>query len=65
MVLKIEIKEDMKDKQEESYKIKRKNYAKANYTAMRFFNWTKIKELKDVHEKYDSLLMVYEEGVHI
>ena len=40
MVLKIEIKGDIKDKQEESYK-KKRNYAKVNYTAMkRFFNET-------------------------
>ena len=41
MVLEIEIKGDIKDKQEESY---------------RFFNvidWTEMKELKDVQEKYD------------
>ena len=49
--LEIEIKEDMEDKQEESYKKKRKNYAKANYTAIKFFNgtdWTKMKETKNV-----------------
>ena len=38
VVLEIEIKGDIKDKQEESCK-KKRNYAKANYTAMkRFFN---------------------------
>ena len=41
VVLEIDIKGDIKDKQEESYKKKRRNYAKANYTAMkRFFNET-------------------------
>ena len=67
MVLEIEIEVDIKDKQEESYKKKRRNYAEANYTAMkRFFNgidWTKMKELKDVQEKYDLFLMIYEQGV--
>ena len=67
VVLKIEIKGDIKDKQEESYKNKRRNYAKANYTAMkRFFNETdrtKIKELKEVQEKCDLFLMIYEQGV--
>ena len=32
----------------------------------RFFNeikWTKMKELKDVQEKYDLFLMTYEQGV--
>ena len=39
VVLEIEIKGDLKDKLEESYTKKRRNYAKANYTAMkRFFN---------------------------
>ena len=65
MVLEIEIKDDIKDKQKESYK--KLNYAKANYNATkRFFNeidWTKIKELKDVQEKYDLFLMIYEQGV--
>ena len=59
MVLKIEIKGNMEDKQEESYRKKRRNYAKTNYKAMkRFLNetdWTKIKELKDVQEKYDDI----------
>ena len=67
VVLEIEIKGDIEDKQEESYKNKRVNYAKANYTAMkRFFNetdWMKIKELKDVQEKYNLFLMMYEQGV--
>ena len=41
VVLEMEIKGDMKDKQEESYKKKIRNYAKANYTAMKeFFNGT-------------------------
>ena len=52
VVLEIEIKGDIKDKQEKSYKKKGRNYAQANYTAMkRFFNeidWTKMKELKGV-----------------
>ena len=52
VVLEIEIKGDMEDKQEESYKKKRRNYAKSNYIAMKkFFNETdrtKMKELKDV-----------------
>ena len=55
VVLKIEIKKDMENKQEKSCKKKRGNYAKANYTAMkRFFNltnWMKIKELKNLQEK--------------
>ena len=34
-VLKIEIKGNMENKQEESYEKKRRNYAKANYTAMK------------------------------
>ena len=55
------------DKQEESYKKKRRNNAKTNYTAMkRFFNendWMKIKELKDIHEKYVIFLMIYEQRV--
>ena len=63
MILEIEIKGDMEDK-EESYKKKRRNYAEANYTAMkRFFNetdWTKMKELMDVQEKYDLFLMINE-----
>ena len=67
VVLEIEIKGDIKDKQEESYKKKRRNHTKANCTAMkRFFNeidWTKIKELKDVQEKYDLFLMIYEQGI--
>ena len=58
----IEIKGDIKDKQEESYKNKRRNYAKANYTAMKKFfnetNRTKMKKLKDVQEKYDLFLMI-------
>ena len=32
----------------------------------RFFNetdWMKIQELKDVQEKYDLFLMIYEQGV--
>ena len=46
MVLEIEIKGDMEDKQEESYKKERRNYAKANYTAMkRFFNETRSQEI--------------------
>ena len=57
----------MEDKQDESYKKKRRNYAIANYTAMkRFFNeteWAKTKKLKDVQEKYDLFLMIYEQGV--
>ena len=63
MVLEIEIKGDMEDKLEESYKKKRKNYAKANHNAKKFFNktdWTQIKEQKDVHKKYDFSLMIYE-----
>ena len=68
VVLEIEIKGDMKDKQEESYKKKRRNYAKANYTAMKEFfsetDWMKIKELEDVQEKYDILLMIYGQGVN-
>ena len=63
MVLEIEIKRDIKDKQGESYKKKRRNYVKANYTAMkRFFNetdWTKIKELKEVQEKYEQEVKEY------
>ena len=65
VVLEIEIKGDMENKQEESYKKKIRNYAKANYTAMKEFfsetDWTKIKELKDVQEKCDILLMIYEQ----
>ena len=68
MVLEIEIKGDIEDKQEESYKKKRRNYAKANFIAMKkFFNetdWTKIKELKDIQEKYDLFLMIYEQGIN-
>ena len=44
----------MEDKQEESYKEKRRNFAEASYTAMKRFidtDWTRIKELKDVQEK--------------
>ena len=66
VVLEIEIKGDIEDKQEESCKKKRKNYAKANDTAIKFFNetdWMKIKELNDVQEKYDLFLMIYEQGV--
>ena len=37
VVLEIEIKGDMEDKQEESHKKKRRNYSKANYTAMKKF----------------------------
>ena len=33
----IEIKEDIEDKQEKSYKKEKKNYGKANYTAMKKF----------------------------
>ena len=66
-VLKIEIKGDIKGKQKKSYKKKRRNYAEVNYTVMkRFFNeidWTKVKELKEVQEKYDLFLMTYEQGV--
>ena len=52
VVLEIEIKGDMEDKQKESYKKKIRNYAKANYSAMKKFfdetDWMKIKEVKDV-----------------
>ena len=33
---------------------------------MKYFNeidWTKMKELKEVHEKYDFFLMIQEQGV--
>ena len=67
MVLEIDIKGDIIDKQEESYKKKRRNYAKANYTAMkRFFNeidWSIMEKLKDVQEKYDLFLMIHKQGV--
>ena len=57
----------MKDTQEELNIKKRRNYAKANYTAMKkFFNetdWKKIKELKDMQEKYDFFLRIYEQRV--
>ena len=58
----------MEDKQEKSYNKERRNYAKANYTAMKkYFNyidWTKIKNLKVMQEKYDFFLMIYEQGVN-
>ena len=64
MVLQIEIKGDVEDKQEELYKKKQRNYAKANYTAMKkFFNVTrrmKIMELKEVQDRYDFFLMIHE-----
>ena len=48
--MEIEIKEEMKDKQEKYYEKKRSNYAKANYIAMQeFFNgtdWTKNEGIK-------------------
>ena len=52
MVIEIEITGDMEDKQEESYKKKRKNYAKANNTIMRMISngtdWTNMKKLNKV-----------------
>ena len=36
MVLEIEMKEEMEDKQEESYKKKRRIYVISNYVAMKF-----------------------------
>ena len=66
VVLEIDIKGDIKEKKEESYK-KKRNYTKANYSAMKkFFNeidWTKMKELKDVQETYDLFLMIYKQRV--
>ena len=56
----------MEVKQEQSYKKKKRNYVNTNYyTAMKkSFNETdrtKIKELKDMQDKYDFFLMIYEQ----
>ena len=40
VVLEIDIKRDIEDKQEESYKKKSRNYSLANYTTTKFFNGT-------------------------
>ena len=54
-------------KQEESYKKKRRNYGKAMYIEIKKIfdetDWTRMKELKDVQEKYDFFLMIYERAV--
>ena len=50
------------DKQKESYKKKKRSFVKKNYNAMKFFNeteWTKMKELKHVQDKYDLFLLMY------
>ena len=63
MVLEIENKRDMEDKQEESYKEKRKNYANSNYTTIKFFNETdlvKVNEQKDVQARYDFFQRISE-----
>ena len=67
VILEMEIVNINKELKDESYKVNRLNYRKANKVKLKEYfgniNWENLMRTKDVQEKYDIFLKVNNEGV--